>query len=145
MSQWVPFYKSRSTVCLGMRDRYFEKWLAGLADESMPCDELGLLTLSYLYRRHTVVYTASKLWSTIKSLGSLSLIEVLNECMVQLIYLRDLQFAAADPGFPQGGGGVSTPRGGGVPTYDFAKFSRKLHEIERIWAPRGGMHPLRPP
>ena len=24
---------------------------------------------------------------------------------------------------------------GGAPTYDFAKFSRKLHEIERIWAP----------
>ena len=32
----------------------------------------------------------------------------------------------ADPGFP-----------GGAPTYDFAKFSRKLHEIERIWMPRG--------
>ena len=35
--------------------------------------------------------------------------------------------------------------GGGAPTYDFAKFSRKLHEIERIWAPRGGARPLRPP
>ena len=37
---------------------------------------------------------------------------------------------AVDPGFPRGGGGA--------PTYDFAKFSRKLHEIERIWAPGGG-------
>ena len=26
---------------------------------------------------------------------------------------------------------------GGVPTYDFAKFSQKLHETERIWT-RGG-------
>ena len=25
----------------------------------------------------------------------------------------------------------------GAPTYDFAKFSQKLHEIERIWTPRG--------
>ena len=33
--------------------------------------------------------------------------------------------------------GAPTPRGG-APTYDFAKFSQKLHEIERIWAPRGG-------
>ena len=31
--------------------------------------------------------------------------------------------------------GVPTPRG--APTYDFAKFSQKLHEIERIWAPGG--------
>ena len=39
-------------------------------------------------------------------------------------------------GFP--GGGANSPGGGGAPTYDFAKFSRKLHEIERIWLPRGG-------
>ena len=35
--------------------------------------------------------------------------------------------AAADPGFPRG-----------APTYDFAKFSRKLHDIERIWGAGGG-------
>ena len=39
---------------------------------------------------------------------------------------------AADAGFPMGGAG------GGLPIYDFAKFSRKLHENERIWAPDGG-------
>ena len=38
-----------------------------------------------------------------------------------------------DPGFPRGG--APTPRGG--PTYDFAKFSQKMHEIERIWIPMG--------
>ena len=27
---------------------------------------------------------------------------------------------------------------GGAPTYDFAKISQKLHEIERIWTPGGG-------
>ena len=39
--------------------------------------------------------------------------------------------------FPRG---APTPRGGGggAPTYDFAKFSWKLHEIERIWVPGGG-------
>ena len=45
--------------------------------------------------------------------------------------------AVADLGFPRGGGANSQ---GGAPTYDFAKFSQKLHEIERIWAPRGGAH-----
>ena len=35
----------------------------------------------------------------------------------------------ADPGFPRGGG-AKPP---GAPTCDFAKFSQKLHEIERIW------------
>ena len=41
----------------------------------------------------------------------------------------------ADPGFPRGGGANSP---GGAPTYDFANFPRKLHEIERIWTPGGG-------
>ena len=41
----------------------------------------------------------------------------------------------ADPGFPRGGGANSL--GGGAPTYDFAKISHKLHEIERIWTPGG--------
>ena len=40
-----------------------------------------------------------------------------------------------DPGFPRGEGANSP---GGAPTYDFAKFSRKLHEIERIWSGGGG-------
>ena len=41
------------------------------------------------------------------------------------------------------GGSRISPRrgrqlsGGGAPTYDFAKFSQKLHEIERIWTPGG--------
>ena len=48
----------------------------------------------------------------------------------------------ADPGFPRGGG-ASSP-GVWAPTYDFAIFSQKLHEIERILALRGMCVP-RPP
>ena len=44
------------------------------------------------------------------------------------------------------GGSRISPRRGrqlsrGAPTYDFAKFPQKLHEIERIWPPRGGARP----
>ena len=39
--------------------------------------------------------------------------------------------SAADPGFPRGG----------APTYDFAKFSQKLHEIEGILTPGGASPP----
>ena len=43
--------------------------------------------------------------------------------------------SVADLGFPRRGGANSP---GEAPTYDFAKISQKLHEIERIWTPRGG-------
>ena len=41
--------------------------------------------------------------------------------------------------FPEGG--AWTLQGG----HEHAKFSRKLHEIERIWTPRGGRASLTPP
>ena len=37
--------------------------------------------------------------------------------------------SGADPGFPVGGG--ADPRG--APTYDFVKFSEKMHELEKIF------------
>ena len=42
----------------------------------------------------------------------------------------------ADPEFPRSGG--ANPPGEGAPTYHFAKFSPKLHEIERFWTEEGG-------
>ena len=45
----------------------------------------------------------------------------------------------ADPGFSPGG--APTPKVG-VLTYF---FGQKLHENERIWTPRGGARPWRPP
>ena len=48
--------------------------------------------------------------------------------------------SVADPGFSRGGG-AWTLQGG----REHAKFSRKLHEIERIWTPRGGRASLTPP
>ena len=80
-----------------MRGSYFNKWLSDLTDESVPCDKLGLITLSYLYRRHTLVYTTNKLWSTIESNEPLTLLNLLNECTVRLISLGDLQFGILRP------------------------------------------------
>ena len=40
---------------------------------------------------------------------------------------------------------VGAPTIQGVPTYNFAKYSQELHEIERIWIAKGrGVHPWRP-
>ena len=47
--------------------------------------------------------------------------------------------AVADPGFSPGGGANSQK------CYYFSIFCRKLHENERIWTPRGGARPWRPP
>ena len=50
--------------------------------------------------------------------------------------------AGADPRFPVEGG---TNHPWGAPTYEFAKFSKKLHEIEKILGRGGGHVPGAPP
>ena len=53
--------------------------------------------------------------------------------LVTWIYINKInQWRIQD--FPEEG----APTLRGAPTYDFAKFSQKLHEIERIWTPGGG-------
>ena len=56
---------------------------------------------------------------------------------VSILFITTDQWRIQD--FPEGG--AWTLQGG----REHAKFSRKLHEIERIWTPRGGVRPSRPP
>ena len=88
----LDFHASHSIVCLEMRNTRFTNWVDRIADGRMYCDELGLLSLSALYRRHTLVVTANKLWSTIEHPTPVNLLELLNECSVKLVYLGQLRF-----------------------------------------------------
>ena len=63
----------------------------------MYCDELGILSLSHMYKCHTLVVTMNKMWSTIKHSSPLNLLELLNECSVKLIYLGQLRFGELKP------------------------------------------------
>ena len=91
------FHMRRGTVCLEMRNTLFERWLHRVADNQMYCDELGILSLSHMYRRHSLVVTVNKMWSTIEHSSPLNLLELLNECSVKLIYLGQLRFGELKP------------------------------------------------
>ena len=91
------FHMRWGTVCLEMRNISLQRWLNRVADDQMYCDELGILSLSHMYRCHTLVVTVNKMWSTIKHSSPLNLLELLNECSVKLIYLGQLHFGELKP------------------------------------------------
>ena len=68
-----------------------------MADDRMYCDELGILSLSSIYRLHSMVVTVNKMWSTIEHSLLLNLLELLNEYSVKLIYLGQLHFGELKP------------------------------------------------
>ena len=63
----------------------------------MYADELTLFSLSWLYKQHTVVITANKLWSTLHSNSPINEEALLDICSVKLVYLVQLQFGILRP------------------------------------------------
>ena len=88
----LPFYEVRSLLCLQAHSINFETWVETVNKNHCYCDELALIGLCHLYRRHCVVLTANRMWSTIQTDRPMKLLEVLNVCSVRLIYLGSLRF-----------------------------------------------------
>ena len=88
----TSFYKEQCAACLQSKSITFEMWVEELADERVFCDELALMGLCNLYRRHCVVLTQNKLWSTIQADAPMNLLDLLKECSIRLIYLGNQRF-----------------------------------------------------
>ena len=84
--------KKEVQCVLQMRSMNFEEWVHAIANETVYCDELGLMGLCFMYHRHSVVLTQNKLWSTVQADHPLNLLDLLNVCSVHLIYLGNLRF-----------------------------------------------------
>ena len=82
ISSNMAFYKERCAVCLQTSSITFEQWVKQLADERVFCDELALMGLCNLYKRHCAVLTQNGLWSTIQADAPMNLLDLLNECSV---------------------------------------------------------------
>ena len=88
----TSFYKEQCAACLQSKSITFEMWVVQLADECVFCDELALMGLCNLYRRHCVVLTQNKLWSGIQADAPMNLLDLLKECSIRLIYLGNQRF-----------------------------------------------------
>ena len=64
--------------------------LKKMGDKKVFCDELGLMGLCSLYKKHCVVLTKDKLWSSIEADHPLKLMELFKACTICLVYLGKL-------------------------------------------------------
>ena len=67
-------------------------WIDMVDDNRIYCDELALLGLNAMYQRHCLVVTKNKFWSTIETKKPLSIINLMKECTVRLLYLGNMKF-----------------------------------------------------
>ena len=88
----IDFFECRSSVCLPLRGIGMNTWVDMVEDSRICCDELALLGLKAMYHRHCLVVTKNKFWSTIETKELLSIINLMKECSVRLLYLGKLKF-----------------------------------------------------
>ena len=50
-------------------------------------DELAIFALSKIYQRHTVIFNASKPWSTLEPDGEILVEELFENCQIHLAYM----------------------------------------------------------
>ena len=88
----IDFFECRSSVCLALCGIGMNTWVDMVEDSRICCDELALLGLSAMYQRHCLVVKKNKFWSTIETKELLSIINLMKECSVWLLYLGNLKF-----------------------------------------------------
>ena len=108
---------------------------------------LFCVTLQLLWLKRSVSFVCScQIWiqfiqyAFVSDVKRFSLQFGIFSCWYYALLINNVQiitFSRADPGFSVGGG-ANRPGEGGAPTYEIAKFSEKLHEIEKISGRRVG-------
>ena len=138
-----PFYSRCHLLITSLR--HFSGTYETIRRDKLWCASINISHTWFLSIKHLtwgrnvdILYLLrSQFWYVFSTRLSTSVGVVSNSRIFTWIYFCDpvshYQWRIQD--FPEEG--APTPQGG-APTYDFANFPRKLHEIERIWTPRGG-------
>ena len=64
-----------------------------MAKQTASADELAIFGLSKIYQRHTVIFNASKPWSTLEPDGEMLEEELFEKCQIHLAYMGKDQYA----------------------------------------------------
>ena len=84
-------------VALRHRNTTLWAWLNNMADEHTPGDELTLYILACMYRRHVYVFMQMFWWTTLLYTVPVSEKELMAQCDVVLVYIRDGIFGELEP------------------------------------------------
>ena len=87
VQQDITYWTHVSNVVLPMKALDFDTWLAMMKIPICAVDELMLFVLCKIHDRHAMVFTNSKLWTTVKENSYSSLEELYTICDVCLVYL----------------------------------------------------------
>ena len=87
------YYKRIGHVILGFKNLVLNEWCDAMAKQTTSADELAIFVLSKIYQRHTVIFNASKPWSTLEPDSEMLEEELCENCQIHLAYMGKDQYA----------------------------------------------------
>ena len=87
------YYKRIGHIILGFKNLVLNEWCDAMSKQTTSADELAIFALSKIYQRHTVIFNASKPWSTLEPDGEMREEELFENCQIHLAYMGKDQYA----------------------------------------------------
>ena len=87
------YYKRVGHVIMGFQKCTLSDWCNAMENTSTSADELAIFALSKIYQRHTVIFNASKPWTTLEPDGEMLESELYEHCQIHLAYIGKHRYA----------------------------------------------------
>ena len=89
----LEWYECAAFILNIMKQSSMETWLNIMKYEGIKGDEISIHALSRIYKRHVVVYTKSRPWTTVKLSDDITENMLSDICDIQLLYMGNSVFA----------------------------------------------------
>ena len=87
------YYKRIGHIIMGFKNCTLSEWCNKMEKPTTGADKLAIFALSKIYQRHTVIFNASKPWTTLEPDGEMLETELYEHCQIHLAYIGKHQYA----------------------------------------------------
>ena len=91
MVQWITEnrgkFERQTMLAFAAKDQDLDSWLSNIDSNSVPGDEFSLFALCQMYKRHAIIVTSTRTWTTIHSKYGFTDHYLRHRCDLHLIYL----------------------------------------------------------
>ena len=97
LTENLAWYEETFSICLRMKGLSLKVWKKNQELRSVSGDELTVFVLSVIFRKHTMIYTKTKPWTTYRVQQPMSVEELHAQCSIHLMYMGGGIFGLIHP------------------------------------------------
>ena len=97
LTENLAWYEETFSICLRMKGLSLKVWKKNQELRSVSGDELTVFVLSVIFRKHTMIYTKTKPWTTYRVQQPMSVEDLHAQCSIHLMYMGGGIFGLIHP------------------------------------------------